>query len=67
MPVCRRSRQGPRRRTRLRRGVGLHVILGIAVTDAGTFAYVGIILANPAAVNVSLAVAPANVAAVNPD
>jgi hypothetical protein len=47
---------------------GLHVILGIAATDAEAFLYaVAVTPGNPGAVAVSLAVAPGNVAAVGPD
>ena len=49
------------------RGVGLHVILGIAVTGTDALAYaVGITFADPGTVTVSLAVALGNVAAVVP-
>ncbi len=49
-------------------GVGLHVILGIAVTDAEAFVYaVAVTLGNPGGVTVSLAVASGNVAAADPD
>lgn len=49
-------------------GVGLHVILGIAVTGAEAFVYaVAVTLGNPGGVTVSLAGRLGDAAAVGPD